>query len=302
MKQTRRKFLANTTGAVIALSGIPVITAEPKSGSSGFGIKIYATRWGFKGSPDEFCKQVKADGFDGVEDWIPNDPTEENSLFEALDKYNLLFGALAGSSGSGFKEHLDGYTNSLLKAVSKKPDFINSHAGRDFFSFDENMRFIDQGNQVAEQSGIPVYQETHRARMLFAAHICSDYIKAVPELKLTLDISHWCAVAESLLDNQKAAVNKALARTEHIHARIGHEEGAQVNDPRAPEWKKASEAHYSWWDQVVALKKKAGEKLTVTTEFGPPNYMWTLPYTQQPVADQWAINVHMMNDFRKRYL
>jgi hypothetical protein len=29
--------------------------------------------------------------------------------------------------------------------------------------------------------------------------------------------------------------------------------------------------------------------------------MWTLPYTRQPLADQWAINVYMMQVFRKRY-
>ena len=37
------------------------------------------------------------------------------------------------------------------------------------------------------------------------------------------------------------------------------------------------------------------------TEFGPPHYLPALPYTQQPVADQWAINVHMMQLLRKRY-
>jgi hypothetical protein len=42
--------------------------------------------------------------------------------------------------------------------------------------------------------------------------------------------------------------------------------------------------------------------MTILTEFGPPNYLPTLPYTQQPVADQWAINVYMMQMLRKRYL
>jgi len=29
--------------------------------------------------------------------------------------------------------------------------------------------------------------------------------------------------------------------------------------------------------------------------------MPTLPYTQQPLANQWEINVHMMKLLRKRY-
>jgi hypothetical protein len=30
--------------------------------------------------------------------------------------------------------------------------------------------------------------------------------------------------------------------------------------------------------------------------------MPTVPYTHQPLADQWAINVYMMHLLRKRYL
>jgi hypothetical protein len=88
---------------------------------------------------------------------------------------------------------------------------------------------------------------------------------------------------------------------EHIHARIGHPEGPQVNDPRAPEWDEAMKAHIAWWDKVIARKKKNGERMTILTEFGPPTYMPTLPYTQQPLANQWDINVHMMKLLRKRY-
>ena len=92
----------------------------------------------------------------------------------------------------------------------------------------------------------------------------------------------------------------ALQRVDHIHARIGHPEGPQVNDPRAPEWDDAVKAHFAWWDKIVEKKTKA-EVLTVLTEFGPPDYMPTLPYTRQPLADQWAINVYMMKLLRQRY-
>ena len=92
-----------------------------------------------------------------------------------------------------------------------------------------------------------------------------------------------------------------LDRVHHIHARIGHPEGPQVNDPRAPEWEKIVNTHLGWWDKVAERKKKNGERLTILTEFGPPDYMPTLPYTRQALADQWAINVHMMQLLRKRY-
>ena len=61
------------------------------------------------------------------------------------------------------------------------------------------------------------------------------------------------------------------------------------------------DAHLAWWDKVVERKKKAGERTTILTEFGPPLYMQTLPYTLQPLSNQWEINVYMMQLLRKRY-
>jgi hypothetical protein len=103
------------------------------------------------------------------------------------------------------------------------------------------------------------------------------------------------------LGDQEETISLSLNRTDHIHARIGHPEGPQVSDPRAPEWKQAVEAHFTWWDKIVERKKKEGKLMTILTEFGPPDYMPTLPYTRQAVANQWDINVYMMEILRKRY-
>jgi hypothetical protein len=127
------------------------------------------------------------------------------------------------------------------------------------------------------------------------------FMEKMASLRLTLDISHWCNVHESLLADQQETVALAISRTGHIHARIGHPEGPQVNDPRAPEWKSVVEAHFGWWDRIVEQKKKEGTRLTILTEFGPADYMPTIPYTRQPVANQWEINVHMLNTLRARY-
>ncbi len=303
MKQTRRQFLASATtaGAGLAFAGVDVKAAQPAP-KEGFGIKIYATRWGYGGTYDQFCSQVKAEGYDGVEDWLPGDSKQADALFEALEKHGLAYGALVGSGGRTHADHVSSYQSNLKRALERKPDFINCHAGKDYFSKKESDQLLKIGIATAKESGVPVYQETHRGRMLFAPHIALQYLKEHKELKLGLDISHWCVVAESLLADQPEAVKLALDRTGHIHARIGHEEGPQVPEPHAPEWKRARDAHFAWWDEVVARKKAAGELLTMTTEFGPANYMWSLPYTRQPLADQWGVNVRMMNDWRKRYL
>ena len=39
---------------------------------------------------------------------------------------------------------------------------------------------------------------------------------------------------------------------------------------------------------------------TITTEFGPPNYMPTLPITQEPTSDQWLANLYIMKMLKKK--
>lgn len=268
-------------------------------------LKIMATNWGYAGTLDAFCAKVKKEGYDGIELWWPTDNRKaQDEMFAALETHGLEIGFLCGVSQTNPQEHLDFYKKMIDAAArqnTRRPLYINNHSGRDHFSFEDNKKFIEHTNALAKETGILICHETHRGRMLFAAHITRQFIEKFPELRLTLDISHWCNVHESLLADQKQTVDMALERTDHIHARIGHAEGPQVNDPRAPEWDNAVKQHFEWWDKVVERKKKNGERITFLTEFGPPDYMPTMAYTRQPLSDQWAINVHMMNLLRKRY-
>lgn len=310
MNYNRRKFVkASAVGsAALLLSSIEAYALATKPSftmNKNYELKILATNWGFEGSMDTFCAKVKKEGYDGIEIWWPvDDKPAQEELFNTLKKYRLDVGFLCGAWQADPKEHFDHFKKMIDAAARQeiqRPLYINCHSGRDHFSMDDNKKFIDHTNMLSKETGILICHETHRGRILFAAHIAKQYIEKYPGLKLTLDISHWCNVHESLLKDQQETVEFALERTEHIHARIGHAEGPQVNDPRAPEWENAVKAHFDWWDKVVERKKKNGERMTFLTEFGPPDYMGTIPYTRQPLADQWAINVHMMHMLRKRY-
>lgn len=268
----------------------------------GFSLKMLATNWGFSGTLDAFCAKAKADGYDGFEVWVPDDRKGQEELLAAAAKHSLQFGLLCGGWQPDPVKHLEHFEKALTQAIALKPLYVNCHSGRDWFSVDQNRRFIEVGTRQSEASGVPVYHETHRGRILFAAHITKQYMDAFPKLRLTLDISHWCNVHESLLNDQEATVAQALDRTDHIHTRVGHAEGPQVNDPRAPEWGTAFKQHLEWWDKVVARKAQAGQVVTMLTEFGPPDYLPALPYTRQPVADQWGINVYMKDFLKARYL
>jgi len=272
--------------------------------NNNFKLKVLATNWGFNGTLDEYGAQVKKEGYDGIEIWWPTEKAGQDELFNMLKKYGLEVGFLTAGHESNYNEHLTTFKNMINAAATntvQRPLYINCHSGRDYFSYDQNKTLIDHTLQLAKQTGIKICHETHRSRMLFAAPVARHYFDTVPDLRITFDVSHWCNVSETLLHDQQETIDIALQRVDHIHARIGHPEGPQVNDPRAPEWKDALAAHLGWWDKVMEMKKQKGDTMTVLTEFGPPDYMPTLPYTRQPLGDQWAINVHMMHLVRDRY-
>ncbi|MCF2504776.1 sugar phosphate isomerase/epimerase [Dyadobacter sp. CY107] len=304
----RRKFMGSAIATAGMLTGFKAVSGAEKAPAqfaNKLSLKILGTNWGFAGTTDAFCAAVKKEGYDGIEMWWPGTKEKQKELFAALKKHSLDVGLLCGSGEKDYAAHLDAFKKQIDAATTQyeqKPLYVNCHSGKDFFTYDQNKAFIDHTTAATVKTGIPVYHETHRGRMLFAAHIARNFIEKNPELRLTLDISHWCNVHESLLTDQQETIQLALSRVGHIHSRVGHEEGPQVNDPRAPEWDAALKAHLTWWDTVVENKVKSGETLTVLTEFGPPNYLPTVPFTHQPLADQWAINVHMMHLLRKRYL
>jgi sugar phosphate isomerase/epimerase len=302
---TRRQFLtttAMTTTGILLNSLESFATPLTTSAAPGFSLTLLATNWGFEGSHEQFAAKAKAAGYDGVEVWIPGEEKDRAEFLQAMQKNNLKFGFLCGGGDKDPVKHLPQFQDGLNTALKTKPLYINCHSGRDYFSYEQNKKFIEWSYLASKDTGVPVYHETHRGRILYSAPLTKNYIDALPSLRLTLDISHWCAVHESFLEDQAETVALALSRTDHIHARIGHAEGPQVNDPRAPEWGYAVKAHFAWWDKIVERKKAEGIPLTILAEFGPADYMPTLPYTRQPVADQWAINVYMMEVLRKRYL
>lgn len=301
----RRKFLTLTamTGTAALVNPLEAFSSPLTSdvAKPGFELIILATNWGFEGSWDEFFARIKRDGYDGAEIWYPVDEKQRKEFLEAVEKYKLKFAFLFGGSDSRYENNLKEFKTALEEAVKLKPLFINSHSGKDHFTFEQNSAFIEFTNSLSTNSGIPIYHETHRGRILYSAPVGRQFMEKHSSLRLTLDISHWCNVHESLLGDQSETIKLALSRTDHIHTRVGHAEGPQVNDPRAPEWKDAVNAHFSWWDEVVKRKRAEGKRLTMLTEFGPVDYLPALPFTRQPVANQWEINKYMLDTLRSRY-
>ncbi|RZJ67049.1 MAG: sugar phosphate isomerase/epimerase [Flavobacterium sp.] len=200
-------------------------------------------------------------------------------------------------------ESVDGYIERMLDRLHFlsrfAPDFINSHTGKDHYSFDDNCRIIEASEDFAVKSGIPVLHETHRSRFTFHLPTLLPYLEKYPNLKLTADFSHWCNVSETMLDDQHESLAKVFGHVKHIHARVGWEQSAQVNDPFAPEWETHLNIFTDWWKRIVRQQSKNENQITITPEAGPFPYMPQLPYSKTDVGSQWQINLAMKNHLER---
>jgi sugar phosphate isomerase/epimerase len=253
-------------------------------------------------SPSQFLANLLNDGFDGAELFLqpPGKLADEFLLaIENVRKTNPNFYfitlQLPFPRNDSVAEHIKIMEENFKNLSSLNPLFINSHTGKDYFSFDDNCRIIDAAMNFSAKRGIRILHETHRGRFSFHAATLIPYLEKFPSMELVGDFSHFCTVSESMLDDQEDIISRIIPHVSHIHARIGHEQGPQVNDPQAPEWQGHLEKFLNWWQKIIAIKKSSSHSFfTISPEFGPIPYMPATPYSQQPLSNQWENNVFMM--------
>lgn len=145
--------------------------------------------------------------------------------------------------------------------------------------------------ELAAKQGLPVSFETHRGRTLFNPWITVQILKELPSLRLTADFSHWCVVTERLLSTEEEELAQVIPHVDHVHARVGYDQGPQVPHPAAPEYQMALQAHSDWWKAIWQSQQQRGLAVsTMTPEFGPDGYLQAAPFGGAPVADLRQLN------------
>jgi hypothetical protein len=258
--------------------------------------------WGMEApSVDAALQAIRDGGFGAVEMGVPEDADGRQALREALARTGLSLVAQQWTSGRTAEDHARSFEEQYRRAAEMHPLFVNSHTGRDVFTLENNLVVFRAAERLESEIGVTVLHETHRGRALYCVPAATALLAAMPSIRLTADFSHWCCVHESLLEDQEQGVAAAIEASWHIHARVGHPQGPQVTHPGAPEWKEAVEAHVGWWKRIAERHRQRGSPwLTVCPEFGPIPYMPTLPWTRQPVADLWQVNLFMKEALRDR--
>jgi hypothetical protein len=267
-------------------------------------IRYFISYWGNEDIPlVEFLKQAKEAGFQEIEMKIPLKKDFAVQIKHLLAEYQLELIAQQWLSPETetINSHISRMDKNLRYLSSFQPLFINSHTGKDFYTFQENCKILEAAENISKESGVMICHETHRGRCLYSAPMARLYFAEFPGMKITADFSHWCCVSESLLEGQEALLDEAIKRAGYIHARVGYPQGPQVNHPFAPKNSGALKAHVGWWQQIIDYQKKIGTKVfPVLVEFGPIPYLQSLPFTDQPVVDLWKINIEMMHYLKQQ--
>ncbi len=273
-------------------------------------IKYVCPYWGQENlSAADFLNKVLIENYDGIEINIPDCFEFTTTFLKELNeikshkKNDFIFIAqqYLSPANESLNEYKKRITSRLEYLVKLNPAFINSHTGKDFFSFDDNCRIIETVLNISKKSGVQILHETHRGRFSFHSYSLLKYLEKFPELELTADISHWCTVSESMLQDQVSVLQKIIPHISYIHARVGYENSPQVYDPFAAEWKNHLDIFMQWWKKIICQKEKEGLKdFIICPEFGPVPYMPVMPITQQPMGDQWKTNVAMKDLLKKK--
>ncbi len=139
-------------------------------------------------------------------------------------------------------------------------------------------RWLKQG----EQAEIPIFVEGHRNCMTNDLLFTLQLMDAVPELKMTADLSHFMVNQEwinlPLEDHQQALISRFLERCETFQGRIASSEQIQIQAD-FPQHERWVSLFHDWWVEGLASWRKrhvgTDDRCIFLCELGPPPYAIT---------------------------
>lgn len=259
-------------------------------------LRVFQSLWGMGGLPfggdhewslAEKIAAIVDGGFHGIDiAWTPGLPAAE--AIERAQAADLDFGVTCFPTSGDMLAGLVATFGSLDPA----PAYLNVQPVPKVSTVEEGVVFIREWSRIAEAGGFPSRFETHRDRMTTDLRFTIQLLEAVPEMRLTADLSHYLVGQEfawPVSDEDHGLIRQILERTEMFHGRVASREQVQiaVGWPRHRQW---LDLFLGWWEEGFRLwrqRSRPDDVLVFVTELGPPNWYAITGPDGNELSDRW---------------
>jgi hypothetical protein len=251
---------------------------------------VYQAIWGLEGlegfdlnaDMDGAIDKVLASGFDGVgvslgrrEQVVSRTLRERGKTWEATT----------------FVRDAEGLAKAIERAQDLGAHHLNVQIYERYDRVSEAVALLERMERVAAAAEIPVHYETHRGRLTNDLLFTVRILDAMPDLKLTGDLSHYAVVHEMPLpvpEADAARMGRVIAQCWGFHGRVAGSHQVQVSicAPQHREW---VEQFRAWWREGFAswlVRSGPDADLSFMPELGPPNYA-IVDAEGRELADRW---------------
>lgn len=245
-------------------------------------------------SVEQKFERIAEAGFAGVFSQLPEQRMEDTWLRQ-LQQHKLTLGIQT------FPKRSEELTAVLKKSRELGVQYINAQVADPFITGKHAVQLLRELIQAAAHMKMPYFIETHRGKITQDLIRTLGYIEELPELRLTLDLSHYVLAGEICTIEEATAYedwfNPLLKRTSCIHGRISNGEQIQI-DVGADTEIAMTERFMKWWTASMRYwlhEAGPGDILPFVCELGPPPYAMTCLSggAKQEISNRWTQSLMM---------
>lgn len=261
---------------------------------------VYQSLWamerrrpdGLEWTLDEKLAMIQQAGFDGAGvRFADRDYARQVTGF--LKSHGMSWQAQA------YPQTLDDLKPIIEHVLEFGADHLNVQPDVRPYTVQECIPLLEGWRQMARDAGIRMQIETHRNRMTTDLFFTLHILDALPDLRLTGDLSHYVVGREfwyPVSDTDHALMHRIIDNCWGFHGRVASREQVQlqISFPHHQHW---VDVFMGWWERGFRQWKRkaaADETLTFLCELGPPEYAMTGADGYE-LSDRWQ-EALMMKD------
>lgn len=257
---------------------------------------VFQSMWGMEQLPGprgewslpEQIEAIKDAGFGGAGVEF-DDPAMARRTTELLREHDLKwFAAAYPQTVDDLKETIE----LVHELGSERCDHINLQPNVRPHTVLECIPYVLGWLRLAEDADLTMYIETHRDRMTTDLLFTLQLIDAVPDIRLTADLSHFVVGREfrwPISSENDDLIQRILDRSWAFHGRVASREQVQIQTSFAHHrgW---LDVFLEWWARGFASWRERASpdaSLVFTPELGPPEWYAITGPDGHELSDRW---------------